>query len=235
MDTEQQLLFANRAGIKVTLHSFAEFSALLEAGSASPLDSGASFSRSLASASGIDTPQELEKVLSGELESDLLEQERLEQLRREQERLNTQDIPDQTQFDSDQVEQERLALEWLELERAELERMDLELPHQEPGGSPVPATNSPAPPEAVSLRAAPDLPMGAWLEFHDGDTPLQARLAVHDPDNNSYIFVNRHGIKMRQLSTEQLLHLIDNGLVEVLETGANFKDEISRLQGRDED
>ena len=41
--------------------------------------------------------------------------------------------------------------------------------------------------------------MGAWLGFHDGETPLMAKLAVHDPGSDTYIFVNRQGIKMREI------------------------------------
>ena len=67
--------------------------------------------------------------------------------------------------------------------------------------------------------------MGAWLGFHDGDKPLLAKLAAHDREKDTYIFVNRKGIKMRDLSKVELASLIDKGLVEILEAQSSFKDE----------
>ncbi len=72
--------------------------------------------------------------------------------------------------------------------------------------------------------------MGAWLGFHDGEKPLMAKLAAHDKENDNYIFVNREGIKMRQLSKSELRGLMDRGLVEVLEAHSNFKDEDTRAR-----
>ena len=77
--------------------------------------------------------------------------------------------------------------------------------------------------------------MGAWLGFHDGDTPLLAKLAVHDRENNNYIFVNRSGIKMRELNSHELLLLIKKGLVDILETRSNFRDQITRVKSKSED
>jgi hypothetical protein len=74
------------------------------------------------------------------------------------------------------------------------------------------------------------LPMGTWLGFHDGETPLMARLAVHDPEEGYYIFVNRNGVKMRQVSSQDLHQLIDRGLVDILETSSNFRDEVTEVR-----
>ena len=74
------------------------------------------------------------------------------------------------------------------------------------------------------------LPMGAWLGFHDGDTPIMARLAVHDREQGNFIFVNREGIKLRQLSSEALASLIDLGQVDILETRSNFRDAVRRAR-----
>ena len=74
------------------------------------------------------------------------------------------------------------------------------------------------------------LPMGTWLGFHDGETPLMARLAVHDPEEGYYIFVNRNGVKMRQVSSQELHQLIDRGLVDILETSSNFRDEVTEVR-----
>ncbi|MEH6634279.1 MAG: DUF1631 family protein [Halioglobus sp.] len=87
------------------------------------------------------------------------------------------------------------------------------------------AANEPVP-EALQRKAL-DLPMGAWLGFHDGDTPLMAKLAVHDRKRDNYIFVNREGIKMRELSKRMLLKLMDDGLVDILQTSSNFRDKVT--------
>jgi hypothetical protein len=85
-------------------------------------------------------------------------------------------------------------------------------------------------PAQDTLQRSINLPMGAWLGFHDGDTPLMARLAVYDLENDYYIFVNRKGVKMRQVSRLELLNLIDNGLVDILETNSNFRDEVTEVR-----
>ena len=77
-----------------------------------------------------------------------------------------------------------------------------------------------------------NLPMGAWLGFHDGETPIMAKLAVHDPDGDYYIFVNRQGVKLRQLSSQQLLDLVDRNMVDILETRSNFREEVVRTRKR---
>lgn len=76
------------------------------------------------------------------------------------------------------------------------------------------------------------IPMGTWLGFHDGDTPLMAKLAVHDREQDSYIFVNREGIKMRSLNKRELLNLMENSLVDILEARSNFGDQTT---GTDEE
>jgi len=72
-----------------------------------------------------------------------------------------------------------------------------------------------------------NLPMGVWIGFHDGETPMMARLAVHDPDDDKFIFVNRKGVKIRQVSRQEMLTLIDQGLLEILEAKSNLKKEVT--------
>ncbi|MFT7285933.1 MAG: hypothetical protein ACI87W_000036 [Halieaceae bacterium] len=113
--------------------------------------------------------------------------------------------------------------------------------------SPQPAA---APPVAPQPTAAPpfapqepplakpeirevEVPMGAWLGFHDGETPMMAKLAVFDPRRDNYIFVNRKGIALRELSRGELLALMDRGLVDILETHSYFRDEVERVRGED--
>ena len=64
------------------------------------------------------------------------------------------------------------------------------------------------------------IPTGTWLGFHDGEIPLLARLAVHDPGQDSYIFVNRDGVKLREVAGRELQRLFDDGVVDVLELRA---------------
>ena len=74
------------------------------------------------------------------------------------------------------------------------------------------------------------VPMGAWLGFHDGETPIMAKVAVYNPRTDQYIFVNRRGIALRELGREELLALIDDGLVDILETRSYFRDEVQRAR-----
>lgn len=76
-----------------------------------------------------------------------------------------------------------------------------------------------------------NLPIGVWLGFHDGDIPIMAKLAVYDPSRDNYIFVNRQGISLRQISRPELLALVDGGLVDILETQSCFREEVERARG----
>ena len=80
-----------------------------------------------------------------------------------------------------------------------------------------------------------EIPMGTWMGFHDGDKPLMAKLAAHDKKKDTYIFVNREGIKMRDLNKLELVSLMDSGSIDMLETSSNFRDEITRLRKKREE
>ena len=114
-------------------------------------------------------------------------------------------------------------------ERVETTATDLVPPPEPPPLAQAAAQNS------VLSAAEIQLTMGAWLGFHDGDTPIMARLAVHDREQGSYIFVNRQGIKLRQLSTDELTTLIDQGQVELLETRSNFREAVRRARDNQDD
>jgi hypothetical protein len=100
-------------------------------------------------------------------------------------------------------------------------------PHRQPAAPERPRRAPPGP--------EMDVPMGAWLGFHDGETPIMAKLAVYDPRRDNYIFVNRRGIALRELSRSELLALIDDGLVDILETRSYFRDEVRRARERRDD
>lgn len=346
VEREEQLLFANMAGIKVMQLSFAEFGELLAKGKVAALDFGASFSRCLAQAAGIkstamldalaktqgapekwregspssaeDSPRkpELELVssqeaplveaglqdpgseeesyptpdtqaatsartstdteLSGETTIDVNasesdEQAFLEMLDDEllddfgQEVDNTQEVElaetiDNTsdaEFLSSPASIEPVAGSGHEAALEQATEPDatgaptaaegtgflldqsqqlandakLSTPEQIDLSASTPAPEPvPAAPEQAAAPASLDLPSGTWLGFHDGETPLMARLAVHDPDEDQYIFVNRKGVKLRTTTGAELASLIEEGLVDILETKSNFRDEVQKAR-----
>lgn len=61
------------------------------------------------------------------------------------------------------------------------------------------------------------IPVGVWLGFHDEDASMMAKLAVYDRANGNYIFANKQGFLVRQVNTPDLLHLIENELVDIIE------------------
>ncbi len=61
------------------------------------------------------------------------------------------------------------------------------------------------------------VPIGVWLGFHDQDMSTMAKLAVYDRANDNYIFANKQGFLVRQINTPDLLHLIENELVDIIE------------------
>ncbi len=77
-------------------------------------------------------------------------------------------------------------------------------------------TSQPAAERASSSQV--QVPMGTWLGFHDQDMPTLAKLAVYDRGNDSYIFANKQGLLVRQLTKLELQRLIESELVELVES-----------------
>jgi len=77
-----------------------------------------------------------------------------------------------------------------------------------------------------------NLSTGTWVGFHDGATPLLAKLAVHDKDGDIYTFVNRTGVKQRELGAKELGALMERGLVDVIQTRSTFREEVIRKQNK---
>ena len=328
-EPEQQLLFTNQAGIKVLQQSFQDFAGLINQNQVIPLDSGATFSLSLATAAGLESTGELEALSSDaalqtqreqeevqrlERESEAAlrlqqkqeeakqlehEREEAQRLQREQEEAQREheeaerlqrEQEEARQLEREREEAERLQREqeeaWqLEREREEAERLQREqeealqlerereeaqrlleeeaekqarieayrrnkeekmlqqtfVPeeYQIPRGEATEAVGSESPAQLSDTQetgaeeeAALTIPMGAWLGFHDGDTPLMAKLAVHDREQDNYIFVNRDGIKMRQLSKQELIKLMEFGLVDILQTNSRFREHSNRPEGQ---
>jgi len=106
-------------------------------------------------------------------------------------------------------------------------------PAPAPIPEPAPESVSPPPSGSDAVDLAADLPMGAWLGFHDGETPLLAKVALHDPVSDIYVFVNREGVKMREISKTQLLALIQQDLVDIIETRSSFRNQVSEIRDPD--
>lgn len=112
------------------------------------------------------------------------------------------------------------------------------IPEPAPVTAPIPTQVQASVPEATVVEPPPqapaqlvsDLPMGAWLGFHDGATPLLAKVAVHDKARDMYVFVNREGLKMREISRLDLLALMEQGQVDILETRSSFRTQVNRAR-----
>lgn len=90
------------------------------------------------------------------------------------------------------------------------------------------------PPQENNTIVKLQIPMGTWLGFHDRDPPLMAKIVACDLEKNSYIFTNREGIKMRELTVPQLVALIDRDMIDILERRTNFRETISQLSQQQE-
>jgi len=53
---------------------------------------------------------------------------------------------------------------------------------------------------------------------------MMAKLAVHDRQNENFIFVDREGIRLRDVTRGELLALVEQDKIEILETRVSFKD-----------
>ena len=59
-----------------------------------------------------------------------------------------------------------------------------------------------------------------------------ARVAVRDLEKDSYIFTNRDGIKLRELTVPQLVTLIERDMVDILEHKTSFRETLSASNGQ---
>ena len=76
------------------------------------------------------------------------------------------------------------------------------------------------------------LPIGTWLGFHDREPPIMARFAVRDLDKDSLIFTNREGIKLRELTTPQLVTLVERDMVDMIEHKTSLKEMLGNASER---
>jgi hypothetical protein len=117
---------------------------------------------------------------------------------------------------------EELQRQWEEAARSYRDHDD----RQRVQPTPLPQPDNEAAPNDSDLT----LPSGTWLGFRDGDEAVLARLAVYDRERNHYTFVDRYGVKLRQLAGRELLLLFARGLTDILETRPTFRDEVRRAQ-----
>ncbi|MFT4823932.1 MAG: hypothetical protein ACI9DH_001607 [Halioglobus sp.] len=219
LEQEQLLQFTNRAGIKAMQQGYAQFCALLASGDATALQSGSSFSICLANAAGVWTEEEAQRIQAEQLEfkteatedvtstpepEDVTSTPKPEDVTSTPKPEDSDELPD-TSSDTHSIKEPSEPVD------AAREELTIEL--------------EPTEPETEII-----IPMGTWIGFHDGDTPLMAKLAVHDLEQDSYIFVNRQGIKMRSLSLRKLVELMDRDQVEILEARSNFRSEVTRVK-----
>jgi hypothetical protein len=263
LDEQQQLLFANQAGIKVLQKSFTEFAELMNQGKVTQLDAGASFSRSLASCAGVVTQDDVDELTGAKaqkarqqveqqhkaeqerarqgLEQAALERAERERKQREEARLaQLQREHEETQ----RVRQAALEAERLRQQQAEQERHQLVVEQEqarelqrrwEELAREYGEARQATPRAARATRHIANeeelvLPEGTWLGFRDRDETILARLAVFNREQDHYIFVDRFGVKLRQLRGEQLMLLIARGLVDILESRFRFREEVTRAQ-----
>ena len=241
IEAGQQLFFTNQAGLKAMRKSYSSFAHELSDKRAIPLHGTVSFSRSLAHAAKLSSQADLNALSTGGAPQATVEDKA--SIRRNRERDETARL----QLQREQEEEEQLRREFdhavqMQSEREtavaaaseepqiqgvlqeddSLQQHEDEVQAQDEIVPSVPPTPSaPMPAEAFWLK----LSMGSWLGFHDGDKPLLAKLAAHDREHDRYIFVNRKGIKMRDLSKGELNALMNKGQVEILETRSNFREE----------
>ncbi|WP_075998885.1 DUF1631 family protein [Pseudohalioglobus lutimaris] len=233
---EQRLMFCNHAGARVQSMDYRAFAELLERGKAKHLDTGVSFSRSLAAVIGVDTPEALSR-LTGEPAAAM---------------ANADPVPAPAPAPATAAAPKRQP----KSPPADTEKGALtEEPTITPAAvvtEPPPATQPPSPapkPEVSELppvqvesepnpepdlpeSGIPELPMGTWLGFHDLDPPLLAKLAMHDKVRRLLIFVNRKGIELRRLPEEEYLALLQEGQVDILEAKTNFREQVEMARKR---
>jgi hypothetical protein len=164
--------------------------------------------------------QELE-----ELQREMAEVERLQQEYEEAERLRREQAEqERQQLVHEREEAKRLQKKWEEASRLHRERIELE--RQQPAHERVVDA------EGLSTATGLELSRCTWLGFRDGDDEevVLARLAVYNRAQNDYIFVDRCGIKIRQLSGKELLLIMTRGLMDILEARSRFKNEVAQAQ-----
>lgn len=216
-DESQELLFANRGGMKAFSLDYAEFDVALNRKTARELQRGGSFSLCLMRAAGITTVEHLD-ALAGEPPRAAGDTQQSQAAGQETTPPPAQDTPlpdtaaSATEAPSAPIGDDPDVLPELDL--------------SEDYAEPTARGDNVDPPEPEPLGLA----AGTWMGFHDCNPPLLAKLAAHDREQGVYIFVNRQGLKLRQLSNAELLALAERDLVDIFEAHSSFHDHVQRLK-----
>ena len=240
------LLFMDFLGARAVRKSYTEFKSLLRSGEARPLHETDSFCRAMVEATEVQ-----EQIRRGQQ----AEQARLAEIAAEEERRKQAEMATTLSGQADPAIYRQEASQY---GASNLEQHDSYQSHQsqdpsgyqQQGQPPEPHNHfaSPAKTHFDDPNSRPSvdtpyesntvvklqLPMGTWLGFHDRDPPLMARVAVRDMEKDSYIFTNREGIKLRELTVSQLIALIDRDMVDILERKTNFRETVNQMR-RDQD
>ena len=206
------LVFMDFAGSRALRLSVDDFSNLLRSGEASRLDTQQSFSRALVEATEEKhkwlAQQQASQAEAGAKQSQIAEQEAAE-------RTNEREVAAQKLREAEQ--------------RARVQADALPISQVEDGDRALSAEQ----PFETNTVLQLQIPIGTWLGFHDREPPIMARVAVRDLDKDSYIFTNREGIKLRELTVPQLVTLIERDMVDILERKTSFRDTLAGNAGQD--
>lgn len=206
------LVFMDFAGARALRLSADEFANLLRSGEAIRLDTQQTFSRALVEAA-IEKTEWLAQQQAAQAEA-----------RAKQSQIAEQESAELAS------EREIAAQQLREAEQRARQQTD-----------PLPISQSEDSDRALSAELPFDtntvlqlqIPIGTWLGFHDREPPIMARVAVRDLDKDSYIFTNREGIKLRELTVPQLVTLIERDMVDILERRTSFRDTLAGNAGQD--
>jgi hypothetical protein len=206
------LVFMDFAGARALRLSADEFANLLRSGEATRIDTQQTFSRALVEAA-MEKTEWLAQHQAAQTEA----------------RAKQSQIAEQ---DSAQLASERgiAAQQLREAEQRARQQTDA-LPISQPEDNDR-ALSAEQPFDANTVLQL-QIPIGTWLGFHDREPPIMARVAVRDLDKDSYIFTNREGIKLRELTVPQLVTLIERDMVDILERRTSFRDTLAGNAGQD--
>ncbi len=70
---------------------------------------------------------------------------------------------------------------------------------------------------------------GDWVDYNDGEKTIRGKLAVHLLSSNKYIFTDRLGSKLLELSREQLIEQITLKTITIHGGGISFEDQLAKV------
>ena len=226
-----QLVFMDFLGARALRKSSTEFTSMLRSGEAWALDYPDSFCRAMVEATE-KKQREIQAIQARQAEAEAEQQRQRQQEQRElTEQLLGDSQPQATHADaSAYIEEPSTAgLSGHNAQHQDTASRDfaLQATHNSNPDHAVPSASSPYESNTIVKL---QIPMGTWIGFHDRDPPLMARVAVRDIEKDSYIFTNREGIKLRELTVAQLMALIDRDMVDILERKSNFRETINQMR-----